>query len=446
MRNAKWPLRLAIVLSAIWAIIAYSISYENGRLSGGTFAAVGLIPLGVLWGMGWVLAGVFSQRAERTKIVMPTAPAEPSFSTPVNAMPADALPATLPARDATESTVDWEPSVAVEPLAGPWRRFFARTLDLYVWTIVVGFVVGILNLKFGWSLLDFGNMPASSQDTLSGILMIPFALVLDALVYAAFGNTLGKGLLGVKVETLSGEPLPARSYVARNAYVWIFGLGLGIPIVALFTEIASYRTVAKGERTRWDLRYGCRVPKAPRRIGHYLVAVALFVAFIAVLGYGKMMEQNQVTAQNQPPVTWQNPITQKTAVILPAGWRLLPTSTKLPPNTYLYVDSTNQFVLGIGFEETDASLEDYAQALLVGNPTLALIRDGAVTTDSARQVWTGSGSGVASGMKDAMTVHAHVFAGDRGYWRVFEAGPEGREETSAQEVAVYQTVLQTLMP
>ncbi|MFM0033944.1 RDD family protein [Paraburkholderia strydomiana] len=446
MRNAKWPLRLAIVLSAIWAIIAYSLSYENGRLSGGAFALVGLIPLGVLWGIGWVLAGVFSQRAERAKIVMPTAPAEPWFSIPVSSMPVDASPATLPARDATESTGHWEPSVAVEPLAGPWRRFFARTLDLYVWAIVVGFVAGLLNLKFGWSLLDFGDMPASSQDALSSILMIPFALVLDALVYAAFGNTVGKGLLGVKVTTLSGEPLSARTYAARNAYLWIFGLGLGIPIVALFTEIASYRTVAKAERTRWDLRFGCRVRKTPRKFGHYFLAVALFAAFIAVLGYSKTMEQKQVTAHNQPPVTWKNPVTQKTAVILPAGWRLLPTSTKLPPNTYLYVDSTNQSVLGIGFEQTDASLEDYAQALLLGNPTLAVIHNGTLTTNGARQVWTGSGSGVVSGMKDSMTVRAHVFAGNRGYWRIFEAGPEGRDESGAQEAAVYRTVLQTSVP
>lgn len=93
MRNAKWPLRLAIVLSAIWAIIVYSISYENGRLSGGTFAVVGLIPLGVLWGMGWVVAGVFSQRAERRKFVTPIVPAEHSFTTPLSAMPADASPA-----------------------------------------------------------------------------------------------------------------------------------------------------------------------------------------------------------------------------------------------------------------------------------------------------------------------------------------------------------------
>jgi len=435
MRDAKWPFRLAIVVSVVWAVIAYAFSYENDRFSGASFAVLGLIPLCVFWGIGWVLAGVFRQRAGRG-----------AATAPAVAIPMGAVPAGTAADVATESTQDWEPSTVAPPLAGPWRRFFARTLDLYVWALVLEFAVGVLSARFGWSLLEFKGMSPSSQDMLNGVLIIPFALFCDVLVYAAFGNSIGKGLLGVKVQTLDGTPLPARVYAARSVDVWIWGLGLGIPIVALFTELGCYRTVAKGERTRWDIRYACRVSKAPRRIGHYLVAVALFAAFVAALGYGKVEEQRQVEAQNQPPVSWQNPVTHQTAVILPAGWRLLPSDSKLPPNTYLYVDPTNQYVVGVGFEEANIGLEDYTDALLKGNPTLALIRNGGVNADGPRQVWTGSGSGVATGSNDAMMVRAHVFGGNGGFWRVFAATPAGREEGVAQELDVFQAVLQTTTP
>jgi hypothetical protein len=317
---------------------------------------------------------------------------------------------------------------------------------LYVWTIVAGLAIGILNAKFGWSLLDFNDMSSSSQDMLAGLILVPIALACDVLIYAAFGNSIGKGLLGAKVQTLNGSPLPAPLYAGRNFQVWIFGLGLGIPIIALFTEISGYRTVAKGERTRWDIQYGCRVSKSPRKAGHYFVALLLFIAFFVAVGYGKMMEQSQVTAQNQPPVSWQNPVTHLSAVILPGGWRLLPANSKLPPNTYLYIDSTNQVVVGIGFEATDMTIADYTDAILKGNPTLAVIRNGQVTTDGSRPVWSGSGAGVPDGSTDSVTVRAHVFNGNGGYWRVFAAAPQGHDEALAQEDEVYRAVMQTMPP
>ncbi|SKC69744.1 RDD family protein [Paraburkholderia hospita] len=438
MHEAKWPLRLAIVMSVIWGVIAYAFSYENERFSGASFAVIGLIPLCVLWGLGWVVAGMFRHRKSPTL----------AFSAPDGAVTgAASTPAPTPTPASTLApSRDWEPSAVASPLAGPWRRFFARTLDVYVWVLVVGFVVGILNARFGWSLLQFKGMSSSAQDTLAGVLFIPFALVCDVMVYASFGNTIGKGLLGVKVQTLDGSPLPARTYALRTVDVWIRGLGLGIPIVALFTEIAAYRALANGGRTSWDIKYGCRVSKAPRKIGHYLVAVVLFVLFILAMGYGKSMEQRQIDAQNQPPVSWQNPVNQQSAVILPGGWRLLPRNSKLPPNTWLYVDATNQYVVGIGFEQTNMGLEDYTDALLKGNPTLAIIRDGAVIADDSRRVWTGSGTGVATGSTDSMTVRAHVFGGNGGYWRVFAAAPQGQDQGIAQEQDVYRAVSQTTTP
>ena len=439
MRETKWPLRLAVVISVVWAVVAYALSYGDSSFSGAAFAVLGLIPLCVFWGIGWVLAGVFRQRAGRVEAATPIA-------APTGPEPAGAIAMTVMKGAPDELAQDWAPSTVASPLAGPWRRFFARTLDLYIWSLVVGFVVGILNARFGWSLLAFADMPSSSQDMLSGILIIPIAIVCDVLVYAAFGNSIGKGLLGVKVQMLDCAPLPARTYAARSVDVWIRGIGLGIPIVALFTELASYRALLGGKRTSWDIKYGCRVSRAPRKFGHYLTALALFLAFIAALGYGRMEEQRQKDTQNLPPVSWQNPLTRQTATILPAGWRLLPQSSNLPPNTWLYADATNQVVVGVGFEAANVGLDEYADALLKGNPTLAVIRNGSVVADGAGQVWTGSGAGVASDSTEAITVRAHVLAANGGFWRVFAAAPASHESDIALEPGVFRAVTRTLTP
>jgi hypothetical protein len=76
----------------------------------------------------------------------------------------------------------------IYPLATRWPRFFARTFDLFWETLLVSFVlVLVLGLYFP-SFVAWINAPIVDQ--LFGILCLPVALILDALLYRALGNTL----------------------------------------------------------------------------------------------------------------------------------------------------------------------------------------------------------------------------------------------------------------
>ncbi|ONA19226.1 RDD family protein [Burkholderia pseudomallei] len=435
MAKTKWPLRVAIVSTVIWVFCAYALSYEyagyrSQHFSASHFVLFGLLPPSALWGVGWILAGVLGQRAERRQ-----------QDQPVSAV-------MVSDKNDTDPPQAWEPSFVPPPLAGPWRRFFARWLDIYVWACVVGIVAGILNTRYGWSLLAFKESTASDQRMLNAVVGCAVGMVCDVLVYAAFGTTLGKSLLGVKVQTLDGSPLPARTYAARNFNVWLFGLGGGIPGLALLTQWFSYRAVTQDSRTKWDIRYGCRVSSESRKIGHYVLAAVLFFGAIGLAAWGTVQEEQQQVAQNAPPPNWQNPISSQVATPLPAGWHQIKTPKNSPTNTWLFADAANEEVVGIGFEQTDLELADYVDALQKGVPMLAFIQNGTIVLEGSRQVWTGEGTGTTEGASASrVVVRAHVFGGDGGYWRVIEIVPESRStDGAAQEPQVFRAVMSTTRP
>jgi hypothetical protein len=82
------------------------------------------------------------------------------------------------------------PPIAPLKTAGPWRRFFARVLDL-LWgsTIVAALLLWLVPVKV-WT----------SPYTMLGLVLgsIPLALILNWIVSAMFGTTPGKALFNVR--------------------------------------------------------------------------------------------------------------------------------------------------------------------------------------------------------------------------------------------------------
>lgn len=50
--------RIGIVLSALWLVIIYAGARDyNNTLNMGDFAGFGVIPLTIIWGIYWIIAG-----------------------------------------------------------------------------------------------------------------------------------------------------------------------------------------------------------------------------------------------------------------------------------------------------------------------------------------------------------------------------------------------------
>jgi hypothetical protein len=111
-------------------------------------------------------------------------------------------------------------------------------------------------------------------------------MVLDALITAAFGSTPGKAVAGIVVRDLRGSRLPIAALVRRNAGVWWWGLGAGIPIVNLFTMLASNRRLEANHLTIWDEVNGSRCfARSDSSVRTALAALFALCTVVGVTGY-----------------------------------------------------------------------------------------------------------------------------------------------------------------
>lgn len=146
----------------------------------------------------------------------------------IGPLDAEGLKAALKARKITDTTLvwregmaEWKPLASVDelagvrltvppelpqqsdreaalslPLAGPWRRFFARTIDLWLLSLTMGAVVGYIGSRMS---MPFGLWLMKPQsDILFSWMLLPFVLVAEAVIFGLAGNTIGKALLGVR--------------------------------------------------------------------------------------------------------------------------------------------------------------------------------------------------------------------------------------------------------
>ncbi len=100
---------------------------------------------------------------------------------------------------------------------------------------------------------DFFSVFESENARFLDILLTTiFASLLGGLLIGASGLTLGKWIFGIKVTKLNESKLGIGAGLKRDFTVLLKGLGLGIPIVALFTMWSAYGYLNKNKSTTWD--------------------------------------------------------------------------------------------------------------------------------------------------------------------------------------------------
>jgi hypothetical protein len=123
-------------------------------------------------------------------------------------------------------------------------------------------------------------------------LCILFALLVDVLIYRAFGNTPGKAWLGLQVKTVNGSPLEFTQYLTRNGKFYVSGLALGLPIIGLITIAYQSIRLRKGLQASYDESTGSRVYEKPvswiRKISFGGAFICLFFVMLVL----KVKEDN----------------------------------------------------------------------------------------------------------------------------------------------------------
>jgi uncharacterized RDD family membrane protein YckC len=189
-------------------------------------------------------------------------------------------------------------------MARPWPRFWSRLLDLKIWALPLGYGVGVL-----FPTQTLGLLANDEQGYLFGFLLMPLIMVVDAFCLALLGNTLGRAIVGIRVETIRHERLSVSTALNRNGQVYLKGLGLNIPIVSLFTLNSSFRKVNTGEQTSWDKDLYTRVyDVSSNPIRTMICAVVVVILIAAPLIIKEIDRQRQVAATGNPVEPPEDPI------------------------------------------------------------------------------------------------------------------------------------------
>jgi uncharacterized RDD family membrane protein YckC len=178
--------------------------------------------------------------------------------------------------------------------AHEWRRLFARSLDTIIYGASAWFVIGaILSVVAPVAqakLFELLGTPAGLIFNALGTVF--FAIVPGAIVIGLTGSSLGKLIFGVKVLKADGSRIGCTTAFQRELLVWTRGLGLGLPIVQLFTMGAAQNRLKKCGKTTWDEQLGTTVNC--RANGPLQVALNILGFTLLLLTYGAIRALNSM--------------------------------------------------------------------------------------------------------------------------------------------------------
>ena len=176
---------------------------------------------------------------------------------------------------------------AVPKVRSPWRRFFARELDLFIystlWNIFLSVVmnINIANRK-GW--IDL-------LDTFIAFLLMLF---IEPALLRFFGTTAGKWILGLRITDGEGRHLSYSEALSRTWTVFLRGMGLNIPIYNLVRLWRSYQACAEEETLDWEDKSILSLrDKKSWRIGAYIGAYAALIAVLVLTFFMAAMPKHR---------------------------------------------------------------------------------------------------------------------------------------------------------
>lgn len=180
-------------------------------------------------------------------------------------------------------------------IAGPWRRWAARTLDFLCGGIVVFVVLCKIADYFG-----LGESLNMANKTIMTVVALPFLLLLEGVIYELFGTTFGKWAFSLRVCDDIGKDASSKVYFNRLVRLWISGLGLFIPIVSLFAPVVQCNRLSTVGQTSYDGVLGLRVVKERIHLLRWLVVLPVLMA-VGLLGVACVLGEEEGEGANEMP-------------------------------------------------------------------------------------------------------------------------------------------------
>lgn len=157
----------------------------------------------------------------------------------------------------------------------PWKRYFARIMDLAIYTLVLdSFLIVLLNvITSNRSLLESIMFSA-----VVGVMM----LLIEPLLLSKIGTTPGKAVFGLEVRAPEGNKLSYEEGFRRSFGVIKYGLGFSIPFYNLVRLYKSYKILENHETLPWDEEIAYRL-KNENSYGDGLAVISMIMLIVAAV-------------------------------------------------------------------------------------------------------------------------------------------------------------------
>lgn len=325
--------------------------------------------------------------------------------------------------DTRVTTSPFTAATVAPVLAGPWTRYFARSIDMIIITLLLPTAL-YLGLRLASPQLSAKIL--SLDAPAMGLLLLPLAFLANAIIITLFGNSLGKAIFAIRAEPND----PDRHFgwggnIVREFRVWFQGMALYIPLLSFFTLIPAFRRVLRGAPTTYDLgRVSVRAYSQSRlrRTLGMLFALLLHVGAAALGALDPVMRFSGGPPRSDtgpssanaglPPTIWTNPTTQL-ATTIPAGWQYEPATGADGAPLHGFAHATTGRAAFFGVETADdMDMATYAAALAQGMGRTIPLGDWSMS--NLPGVWMASGQLLSTGAR------ATVYAAQTGnqFWRI----------------------------
>ena len=177
--------------------------------------------------------------------------------------------------DATFEAFQSDPEEIDTDQVRPWVRYWARLIDIGIISIILRLITSFMPKT---AIYVIARIDYFVSISLFILIMVESALL------STWGTTPGKYLLGVIVTDKDNKKLSYGCALNRSALVWIYGMGCGIDIINLITNIVSYDKLISKGITKWDEKGKYSVTH--KKISNINVAIAIIIIVgIPVLNY-----------------------------------------------------------------------------------------------------------------------------------------------------------------
>lgn len=158
---------------------------------------------------------------------------------------------------------------AIAKVRSPWRRLFARSLDLYIYSCLWnGFLALVLNVNF--------LNATSAERTLRALVNVILMLFMEPALLSVFGTTVGKWILGMSVTDNDGARLSYSKALSRTrTALWRGCAFFSVPLYNLYRFWKSYCGCIDGETLEWEYESTITLRDESRwRVSAYISAFA----------------------------------------------------------------------------------------------------------------------------------------------------------------------------